>query len=826
VVGAFSYMLFSHLDFLLNGGHGLKMCDLIVAAGLAVVSFRWWRHSARASLSGTKMAQPSICRHRFVSAANTKDFGQLERSSYLRTGPNYKQGGTNFSSLNTGIDDDDDDDRDVDDVHDDGNPSNTPEQRMFRKNVKKVIIACRDAEFEVAERLLVQLATPVHNVERKDAGQTAVQSMAHAIVEACLQAGDVHRAARWVELMHKGGMPLHPRSIHYVLGILIQRSKFRRAVMFLFDLAVAGAPADLACFDRVLEHCISLDGPTGLEEWLEQVTRCGTRAASLAYTALICSPRHVSTVAHAEYWFDHACKARIPVSGQLLGAVMCACGRAGEDHATERWFQKLLKFTKDCKSADEQMLSFDTPVFRKLIDAFSQQGDIKRAQEWFTKVVSEEIIQPDANALGNVIRGQLRRGDLTVAEQWLQYARKHKFVLDVSDFNSAMIYAVRSEKPEAAEKWLHRMALDGIKPDIVSYNSIIQAWSKKGNSNRIEVLINKMCEDGVEPELGTLTSAMHAFAKGAEATRAEALFNQIVSRGHVQPDEICYNVLIDVSVKSNSMKDAKRWFEAMIKFGLSPNVVTYTTLLHAHARAGEVDEAESVWHTMAQSGIEANSVSYIAVITACAKSGDIEKAESWLNKMLAGGLEANIKCYAAVLNVCAKAGNLDRAEHWFNVMVETGIVPNVICYNTVIDACTRAGNAERATWWLDRLCQDSQQKDSGKTPLQSDSSVWLFPTRQSFTAAAHAHALKGDWEACEKTFAGMGKYNIAMDEFSVTVLLTAYSRARPRQRERGEKCFKQYARSGAALRRPPLRALRGLVGWQRLEQIKDELTAD
>jgi len=312
VVGASSYMLLSHLDFLLNGSHGLKMCDLIVAAGLAVVSFRWWRHSVRARFSGTKMAQPSIGGHRFVSATNPQDSGLLKRIRLLRKGPIRRQGGTNLAPFYTGTDDDDGDD-DVDDDHcDDGYHSPTSKQRMFETDVKEVITACRDADLELAERLVVQLVTAVHNDERKGAGQTARQTMAHAIIESCLQAGDVHRAARWVDLIRKGGMPLHPRSIYVVLGSLIQKAEFRSALMFLFDLAVAGAPADLACFERVLEHCISSDGPTSLEDWLEQVSRCGSRPSSLAYAALIGSPRHVSKVAHAEYWFDHACKAGVP----------------------------------------------------------------------------------------------------------------------------------------------------------------------------------------------------------------------------------------------------------------------------------------------------------------------------------------------------------------------------------------------------------------------------------------------------------------------------------------------------------------------------------
>ena len=87
--------------------------------------------------------------------------------------------------------------------------------------------------------------------------------------------------------------------------------------MFHIDLSVVGAPAELACFETVLEQCISLDGRIGLEEWLEQASRCGPRLASMAYTARI-SSRHVNSVARAESWLKHASKDGITVNPQFL----------------------------------------------------------------------------------------------------------------------------------------------------------------------------------------------------------------------------------------------------------------------------------------------------------------------------------------------------------------------------------------------------------------------------------------------------------------------------------------------------------------------------
>jgi len=274
-------------------------------------------------------------------------------------------------------------------------------------------------------------------------------------------------------------------------------------------------------------------------------------------------------------------------------------------------------------------------------------------------------------------------------------------------------------------------------------------------------------------------------------------------------------------VKAGDTRRAEARLSEMLSEGVAPSVVSYTTVLHAHARNGDVEAAERGLERMLEAGVEANVVSYSALLGACVKAGDIGRAERWFERMQKAGIRANNVSYSVLLNVCAKAGDSERAEKWLETMCAEGVVPNAVCFNNVIDACAKAGLPDRAEMWLRRMCRCPV--DSAEKAAVDIAAASIRPTRQSFTTAAQAYATRGAWFDTERIMSEMESRGITMDEFSLTVLLSAYSRGRPRQRERGEIAFRRHVADGLLVTKPPLRVLRSLMGVARFDAICAEL---
>jgi len=69
----------------------------------------------------------------------------------------------------------------------------------------------------------------------------------------------------------------------------------------------------------------------------------------------------------------------------------------------------------------------------------------------------------------------------------------------------------------------------------------------------------------------------------------------------------------------------------------------------------------------------------------------------------------------------------------------------------------------------------------------------------------------------------MEDYGMAMDEFSLTVQLSAYGRARPRQREYAEAAFRRHHARKLPITRPAFRVLKSLLTAGRLQELLEDL---
>eukprot|EP00438_Fugacium_kawagutii_P036398 Skav232838 [mRNA] locus=scaffold1834:23931:31392:- [translate_table: standard] len=124
-------------------------------------------------------------------------------------------------------------------------------------------------------------------------------------------------------------------------------------------------------------------------------------------------------------------------------------------------------------------------------------------------------------------------------------------------------------------------------------------------------------------------------------------------------------------------------------------------------------------------------------------------------------VEANAMTYSSLLNVCAKAGDYQRAEVWLEKMVSTRALP------------TEAGQAKRA---------EQRPVLIGDAAVLHSSSAG----EQLEVVIQQAYAKTGSFGDVDRLFLAMEAQGIFMDAFCLTVQLSSYARARPRQRERME----------------------------------------
>eukprot|EP00442_Polarella_glacialis_P017324 CAMPEP_0115087938 /NCGR_PEP_ID=MMETSP0227-20121206/23660_1 /TAXON_ID=89957 /ORGANISM="Polarella glacialis, Strain CCMP 1383" /LENGTH=882 /DNA_ID=CAMNT_0002478045 /DNA_START=128 /DNA_END=2776 /DNA_ORIENTATION=- len=689
---------------------------------------------------------------------------------------------------------------------------------LDQQQAAEIVAACKRGELALAEARFAQMLRSFSSghglcsemFTSSRLGSTAPCQAIQPMLEACLDAGDVHRAAAWVQMLLTAGLHPSSRSLQAVTEGLVQSSEASQAEQLLLKVCLAGAPIDATCLQLIFEHCISPEDTSRVEAWLARLKQRSHQELMAGFLAILRSKRHARSGADTDVWMHRAIEAGAAHSSHIYNAAITSCARAGDPERAERWLQAM-----EVAAKDEPGLKPDVISYSAIMDAFAQRGETDRTESWLQRMVAAGVC-PDAVSFNTVVKAHARVGDVAGAERWLKIARERGMKLDTFGYNAVIAAAARAIDPETAEKWLCQMLEDGAEPDVISYNSVINAYAKKSDAAGALRIVNLMCQNHVEPDVVTLGVAVHACAKAGEQEKAEAVFDLILARGKTRPDAIGFNALINASVKAGDTARAELWLSKMLEAGVTPSVVSYTTMLHAHARAGDIEKTERCLELMQQNNVEANVVSYSALIHACVKAGDIARAEKWFEAMRSAGIQANTVSYSSLLNVCAKAGDYKKAERWLDDMCKDGVNPNVVCYNNVIDACAKAGQAQRAETWLWRLAgEEAGPYDDFRTPC-------LAPTRQSFTTAAQAHAMLGSFKEVERILHQMEDRGIAMDEFSLTVQLSAYARSRPRQRERAEATFRAYTDRGLPITRPPLRVLKSILGAPRFDKLLEE----
>jgi len=713
--------------------------------------------------------------------------------------------------------------------------------------------ACRSGSLVMAEKFLGNLTrcSPASLSSPKKAG---ISDQVHAVIEACLASAGARCASTWLVQLQTGGVQLAGQTLLLVLDALVEAGELAEVEQLLTRMEAAEFSIDAPCYQVLFQHCIPASDTKRATMWLQSASKKSNAAElSHAYAGLIraralgpaCEDVSLqdansdgvlpSIVHQVDFWMTHAFDAGVVNSTKILNAAIHAYTRAGETQKAEFWLLKMEENAQKyspialdtCPGSPYSGQHFAPDIFSysAVMDSYAQQGDVAKAEALFARM-TEVGIRPDVVSFNTVIKAHTRNGNVKGAEKWLEKAGKHNVQLDAFGYNAVIAAAARAGDSDTAERCLLRMVKDGAQADVVSYNSVIHAWAKHGDATSAVRLVDMMLQNGVEPDVVTLGAVVHACARAGDAHQAECVFQKIVARGRATPDAISYNAMIDAFVKSGDTLHAERWLAIMLEQGVTPGVVSYTTVLHAHARAGDIEAAERGLKRMLDAGIEANVVSYSALIHACVKAGDIERAEKWFETMRAKGVQANVVSYSVILNVCAKAGDIARAEHWLEQMCADGVAPNVVCYNNMIDACAKAGKGGRAEYWLRQLCEASKsqtqefRRSSDRSPnAHNNHTQPLAPTRQSYTTAAQPYATHGQWADVERIFQDMQAGGLSMDEFSLTVLLSAYTRARPRQREKAEATFEKHVANKLPVTKPALRVLRSIVGAQRFEEL-------
>lgn len=361
-------------------------------------------------------------------------------------------------------------------------------------------------------------------------------------------------------------------------------------------------------------------------------------------------------------------------------------------------------------------LGSDPVLQNALIHMYAQSGCLPSARQVFDRNPNRDVV-----SWNSLIGGYLRQGRLEEAI-WLFSSIPHKrtafswnvmisgctragrpklvlsLIQDDPEFswsNSAIpLTSLINLYAESGEIDAARRVFDCIRErDVVCWSAMVSGYVRSGRHVEGLTLFREMLRDDekVKPDevmmvsvvsacahLGALDQGrwVHAFMRknmpwmGREGGLACALIDMYSKCGSIE-DAIA--ILNEISVKDvmvwNSIicglgingrgKDAIRYFQEMLKSGVTPDRVTFVGILNACSHAGLSVEGQRCFRLMTSYAIEPDIKHYGCMIDLLGRAGLVDEAKELVQSM---PMKPSVEIWGALLGACRRHGSVEIAE--------------------------------------------------------------------------------------------------------------------------------------------------------------------
>ena len=326
----------------------------------------------------------------------------------------------------------------------------------------------------------------------------------------------------------------------------------------------------------------------------------------------------------------------------------------------------LLRKMEQEDSIQPDVISYNACLYS--FAASTEPGVALKGESLLKEIIAKEVVRPDAHSFNICIY------------LWSQVAARARRQGDAAISASKRAYELLNHMEQ-----LYDAGNLNVEPDVYSYSTVIQAFSYAQQPLKAQEVINQMVDRGLQPNRFTYTSILTAMAKLGHAEQAQELLeDMLLDDAELQPDTVCFSVVMDAWAKKSSTETpwaadrALALLERMYDLGIEPNEYTISSLFTALGNSGQWDAAERAHLLLKdmenENSIRVSTIHYNTVISAYARSPRADKALKAFAVLQALQTHSSESCkpdiisWNTVLLACANAfGNDDLKDKSFAI---------------------------------------------------------------------------------------------------------------------------------------------------------------
>ncbi|EOY03390.1 Tetratricopeptide repeat (TPR)-like superfamily protein, putative [Theobroma cacao] len=331
----------------------------------------------------------------------------------------------------------------------------------------------------------------------------------------------------------------------------------------------------------------------------------------------------------------------------------------------------LIEFYSKCGQMGDALKVFeefekpDVVLCTSMVSGYEQNGCFEKAVAFFSRMVTEESVEPDRVTLVSLVSACAKLMNLKLGRSVHGFVIRRGFEKNLSLVNALLHLYAKTGVVEVAENLFRRM----VGKDVVSWSSMIGCYSHNGAAVEALRVFNEMINQGFQPNTVTVVSALQACAVACDLDNGQKIHELATKRGFDLEVSVS-TALIDMYMKCLSPNEAVNVFRKMPR----KDVVSWAALLSGYAQTGMADKSIRVFRDMLSSGILPDAVSMVKILASSSELGILHQAVCLHGYITRSGFDSNPFVGASLIELYSKCGSLDYAIKVFKGIIDKDVV--------------------------------------------------------------------------------------------------------------------------------------------------------
>jgi pentatricopeptide repeat protein len=369
----------------------------------------------------------------------------------------------------------------------------------------------------------------------------------------------------------------------------------------------------------------------------------------------------------------------IRLSEELCAAVLVSCAEAK--------FESLALQVEEHLRATARM---SAAAYTALMKLYASSGMHTKGCDLYDSLVSDGV-EPDQAMCQYLINFALTSKRTNLAKKLSERLPK----LNIHTCMKLLRVSAQERDVPWAFSLFEKAVSTGAAADTCLYNALLDVCSAAGAMTRARGLLAEMTRQG-KTDVISYNTILKGLALQGDVRGAQGLLVEMEDAGFM-PNDISYNVLINMAVSCGKITDAWATIDKMVNAGVHVDQYTVSTMLKACRKSSY--HVRRVFALIDQSGmdISVDEVLLNTVLEACVCYQEKTRMETILRQVRAGHQSLSAHTYGLLIRAYSALGHLEHCREMWEEMVETRqLAPTQVALGCILDALVTHGKPDEA----------------------------------------------------------------------------------------------------------------------------------